>query len=115
MRAPKLVGLLGLVVLVGLLYAGGERWSRNGTTVMMSLPLPLEPAAHPRLRAIARVPRGHGAKDAVDFGALPTASSRVVTNRLVDSGVVAKILAQQQQREGHSTSPASKPKLGFSF
>ena len=108
--APVLVGLLlVLVVLVGLLSA------ETGKTVMMSLPLPLEPAEHPRLRAITRVPRGHGAKDAVDFGALPTVSSRVVTNRLVDSSVVAKILAQQQQRAGHSTSPASKPKLGFSF
>jgi hypothetical protein len=38
----------------------------------------MEPLAHPPLRAITRVPRSHGYTDAVEFGNLSTASSRVV-------------------------------------
>ena len=52
---------------------------KAGRRELMTLPLPTEPAAHPRLRAIARVPRSHGYTDAVDFGTLPTASSKVVS------------------------------------
>jgi hypothetical protein len=100
------LGMLGLALVV----AGLVR-SASSPIATLTLPLPLEPAPHPRLRAIARVPRGHGAKDAVDFGTLPTASSQVVTNRLVDSGLVAKLLAEQKGRR-----QAGNPvKLGFSF
>ena len=96
--------LLGLTVLA--LVSTVSESGHSESLSLMSLPLPIEPAPHPRLRAIERVPRGRGEKDAIDFGALPTASSKVVSNRMVDSGVVAKILADHRQ---------AKPKLGFSF
>ena len=75
---------------------------------LLSLPLPLEPAAHPRLRAIAHVPRSHGYTDAVDFGALPTASSRVVRG---DVGSLRASPAPRQEwpeRRGVSSAAASR-------
>ena len=82
---------------------------------LLSLPLPVEPQAHPRLRAIARVPRSHGYKDAVDFATLPTVSSKVVTNRLVDSKTVAKKMQDALQAKTQNNGAGGHPKLGFGF
>ena len=77
-RSERVRGVLGLAALASmcvavLLASSGGRWAER-----LSMKQPVEPMAHPPLRAITRIPRSHGYTDAVDFGTLPTASSRVV-------------------------------------